>query len=109
MCSHTQCIAVLLNQITVEMKKVHLWQVTSPSQEQLSSSQPFAIDCLEPQQWLQWVLIPKMHQIIDMGTPLPQGFEIFPYFEQCWSGSVSYHQLLNLIQKLDELCHFSNG
>ncbi len=35
----------------------------------------------EPLEWLQWVLIPRMHQLLESGQPLPQNFAVTPYYE----------------------------
>lgn len=39
------------------------------------------MDTMEPVEWLQWVLIPRMHTLIDNAQPLPQAFAVAPYYE----------------------------
>ena len=39
------------------------------------------MDTLEPLEWLQWVLIPRMHQLLDNELLLPKDFAIAPYYE----------------------------
>lgn len=41
------------------------WQETAPHDSAFASDQPFFMDTLEPLEWLQWVLIPRMHQLLD--------------------------------------------
>ena len=36
---------------------------------------------MEPIEWLQWVLIPRMRQLLESGMPLPQNFAVAPYYE----------------------------
>lgn len=36
---------------------------------------------MEPLEWLQWVLIPRMRQLLESGMPLPQNFAVAPYYE----------------------------
>ncbi|MEF1291532.1 YqcC family protein, partial [Vibrio sp. M260118] len=48
-------IAELLNAVEAELRRIGLWQAQPPSEEALSSQEPFALDTLEPRQWLQWV------------------------------------------------------
>lgn len=57
------------------------WQETAPHDDAFASDQPFCMDTLEPLEWLQWVLIPRMHQLLDSEMPLPKNFAIAPYYE----------------------------
>ncbi|EHM48992.1 YqcC family protein [Yokenella regensburgei] len=57
------------------------WQETAPAQSAFLSDQPFCMDTLEPLEWLQWVLIPRMHQLLDNAQPLPTSFAVAPYYE----------------------------
>ena len=36
---------------------------------------------MEPLEWLQWVLIPRMHDLLDNKQPLPGAFAVAPYYE----------------------------
>ena len=38
----------------------------------------FFLDTMQPLEWLQWVLIPRMHALLDVGAQLPQNFAIAP-------------------------------
>jgi len=58
-----------------------LWQETIADPTALDSTQPFCMDTLEPHEWLQWVLIPRMHALLDSGYPLPTEFAVAPYYE----------------------------
>ncbi len=99
----TEIIADLLSELEHELDQLDLWQLTPPSAEQLNSRLPFAVDQLAPQQWLQWVFIPKMRELITQQAPLPVGFELSPYFSQEWHSPV-YAALLLVIQRIDEAC-----
>lgn len=57
------------------------WQETAPHESAFASEQPFCMDTLEPLEWLQWVLIPRMHQLLNSEMPLPKDFAIAPYYE----------------------------
>lgn len=58
-----------------------LWQEAMPHPAALDSTQPFCMDTLEPVEWLQWVLIPRLHILLDNGHALPGEFAIAPYYE----------------------------
>jgi uncharacterized protein YqcC (DUF446 family) len=47
------------------------WTAEMPSVEALSSQEPFCVDTLPFEQWLQWIFLPRMKQIIEQGEPLP--------------------------------------
>ncbi|MBS4494131.1 YqcC family protein [Cronobacter sakazakii] len=57
------------------------WQSAAPHSSAFESTQPFCMDTLEPYEWLQWVLIPRLHALLDAGAPLPQAFAVAPYYE----------------------------
>lgn len=96
-------IADLLNALQAELQSVGLWESQSPSDEQLASQEPFAVDKLAPQQWLQWIFIPRIRMLLTMSQTLPSDFSIAPYFEESWKGSREYSTLIALIHNLDEV------
>ncbi|MCX3311475.1 YqcC family protein [Pantoea vagans] len=76
-----QLITQRLEQLEAVMREHHLWQSTPPAEDALESREPFCLDTLEPLQWLQWVLVPRMHALIAAQHPLPQNFAVAPYYE----------------------------
>ncbi|WP_039970243.1 YqcC family protein [Vibrio sp. B1Z05] len=86
------------------LQQADLWEADRPSLEALSSEQPFAIDTLRPEQWLQWIFIPRMNQLLNANLALPRGFEITPYFEQVCSDDVRWHPVLEVLRQIDEVC-----
>lgn len=76
-----QLITQRLEQLEAVMREHHLWQSTPPAEGALESQEPFCLDTLEPLQWLQWVLVPRMHALIAARHPLPQNFAVAPYYE----------------------------
>lgn len=99
-----QQLLLLLDQLSPLMQRLNLWQEHAPQFEALQSSEPFALDRLAPEQWLQWVFIPKMFVIIEQKQPLPRGFAITPYFEECWKEHGEYMSLISLLRSIDEVC-----
>ncbi|MFV9670084.1 YqcC family protein [Pantoea sp. ARC607] len=76
-----QLITQRLEQLEAVMREYQLWQSTPPPEGALDSREPFCMDTLEPLQWLQWVLVPRMHALIAARHPLPQNFAVAPYYE----------------------------
>ncbi|MBV8041184.1 YqcC family protein [Pluralibacter sp.] len=86
------------------MREHHHWQESMPDDSAFASTQPFCMDTLEPLQWLQWVLIPRMRQMIDAGLPLPQTFAVAPYYEMALEATHPFRDtLLPELQQLDAL------
>lgn len=86
------------------LRNHQLWQCVAPLPETFESTQPFCMDTLEPHQWLQWVLIPRMHALIDSKHPLPSTLAIAPYYEMALEASHSVREpLLAALQELDIL------
>ncbi|WP_082957052.1 MULTISPECIES: YqcC family protein [unclassified Vibrio] len=84
--------------------RANLWEENSPSIDALNSTQPFAIDTLRPEQWLQWIFIPKMNGLISANQSLPSGFAIAPYFEQACADNMLWDEVIEVLRKIDEVC-----
>lgn len=70
-----------LQVIEALLRRHGYWQSSAPEPAVFESTQPFCMDTLEPVEWLQWVLIPRMHALLDGSLPLPQAFAVGPYYE----------------------------
>lgn len=65
-----------------EMKRLDLWQAATPHPTVLSSTEPFCIDTLTLPQWLQFVFVPRMSELIEAHRPLPTSCGIRPLAEE---------------------------
>ncbi|ASA56592.1 YqcC family protein [Vibrio gazogenes] len=93
-----------LNELEACLKMRQLWQNRPPSVQALSSRQPFAVDTLLPEQWLQWIFIPQMRQRIAEAAPVPSGFEMTPYFSEVWRDNPGYQPVIATLIKIEEHC-----
>lgn len=71
-----------LEQLQQTMQSLNLWQTVPPAQEAFLSEEPFSLDTMAPEEWLQWVFIPRMHALLESGAPLPNQIAISPYIEE---------------------------
>lgn len=94
-------LADLLLQIEAELRHQALWEGSTPSAAALLSTTPFCADTLHFNQWLQWLFVPRMKQILEQSLPLPQQCDIHTYVEQQCHGNCE--ELLRLIKRFDEL------
>lgn len=92
----SQMIIQRLQQVEAVMREHDHWQTQSPEAEAFASSEPFCLDTLEPLEWLQWVLIPRFHALLEAGAPLPQNFAVTPYYEVALSDTTAGHAALLL-------------
>ena len=72
-----QAILTALEALALSMRKEGVWPSTSPSNEALNSTVPFAVDAMDFESWLAFIFIPKMSQLIHSDAALPE-MEITP-------------------------------
>jgi len=100
----THLIIERLQQVEAVMREHDHWQAYSPEAEAFNSTEPFCLDTLQPLEWLQWVLIPRLYALIEAGASLPQDFAVTPYYEVALPPSTPGHAaLLAALNKLDAL------
>lgn len=54
-----------------ELRVLGWWAAEPPSAEALASQEPFCVDSLTFEQWLQWIFLPRMKQLLEAGAELP--------------------------------------
>lgn len=99
--SKAKAVTQTIEAIKSEMVRLSLWDTSPPSQEALSSQQPFCIDTLDFTQWLQWILIPRLEAILKTNIPLPNSSAIHTYAEEALQSRSDNTGLIALIQQLD--------
>lgn len=93
-----------LRAIEQSMRELALWQAAPPDPEAFSSQEPFCVGSMLAEEWLQWVLLPRMIALLDADAPLPTRFAIAPYFEEALKDKQpDCTPLLVLLQQLDSL------
>lgn len=55
-----------------ELRVQGWWDSVPPSPEALASEQPFCVDSLSFEQWLQWIFLPRMTVMLETGMTLPR-------------------------------------
>jgi uncharacterized protein YqcC (DUF446 family) len=81
-------VHALLIDIEAHLRQMGLWQDEPPAPEALASTQPFCIDTLGFDQWLQFIFLPKMYQLLDVGADLPTECAIAPMAEEFFRGKM---------------------
>lgn len=94
-------MADLLLELERELRAQGLWADEPPAPEHLSSTTPFAADLLDLEQWLQWIFVPTIKQMIEAGADLPEVCNIHPYAEECLKEMAEAERLLSILSKID--------
>lgn len=92
-----------LYKIERELKLLGLWQEDELDPALLESQQPFCCDTLRFEQWLQFVLIPKMFEILLLKKDLPKNMAIAPMAEYCWANQLDKQELIETLKEFDQM------
>lgn len=97
-------VAELLLDMEAELRRLQLWSAEAPAPAALASQQPFCIDTLCFSEWLQFIFLPRMHQLTRQQQPLPTSSAITPmaehYFQTLQLDSAA---LLEILRSMDTL------
>ena len=92
----------LLLALEEELKLQALWQAEAPSPEALESTLPFCVDSLEFHQWLQFVLIARLRQMMALSIPLPVQSALHPMATEVYKEEIELRaRLIALLAELD--------
>jgi len=93
----------ILEQLELELKQRSLWQVAPPTAEAMASTLPFCMDTLDFHQWLQFVLIARLRQMILLQMALPAHSALYPMATEVYKQELGYHStLIEILAELDE-------
>lgn len=99
-------IAEQLLLIERELRVQQLWDDVPPSAEALASVEPFAVDTLDFEQWLQWIFLPRMKMLLEQDLPLPNASGIQEMAEMVFASRAMQgrdRQLQILLKEFDQL------
>ncbi|WP_341503477.1 YqcC family protein [Gallaecimonas sp. GXIMD4217] len=92
-----------LEAIEMEMQVQGLWSDEEPAEEALASTQPFCVDTLAFEQWVQFVMLPKLKVMVQQGQA-PSNISVCPMAEESWKEhGERLDPLLDLFADVDEL------
>ena len=92
-----------------ELRVQGWWSDDVPSAEALASTVPFAVDTMSFEQWMQWILLPRMKEILEKGMALPNASGILVMAETVYSDRPEEsRQLRKLLAEFDQLISSSS-
>ena len=94
-----------LQRLENELRQLGWWSDVAPGADALQSNAPFCHDSMTFDQWLQWVFIPRIQEILQQKKPLPDNCAIAPMAEIAWAKepSAAVAGLTQLLFKIDAL------
>ena len=95
-----------LSEIEAEMKRIGMWQDKPPPAENLAVTQAFGADKLSFEQWLQFIFIPRVREIIAARAAFPAASQVHQKaFREwrMWGDMPNVDNLLALFKSFDEL------
>jgi uncharacterized protein YqcC (DUF446 family) len=97
-------VAEQLLLIERELRVLGWWSDSPPGNEVLASREPFCVDTLEFEQWLQWIFLPRMKVILEQDLPLPNASGIVEMAEMVYATRQAEVQVLQkLLAQFDRL------
>lgn len=99
-----QQLTVRLFSLEVVLRELDLWSEEEPQPHQLRSTAPFACDLLSLPEWLQYIFLPRMHELVQGRLALPEECNIEPYARESFAGrEAEFEELLTALAELDAL------
>lgn len=99
-------IHACLQSLEQALTAADLWSDNPPTAEQLASREPFCVDTMPFEAWLQWLFIPKMRELLAMPhfNGMPNRSDIHTMVDYVFQ---SYDEdtdaVVVLIKKIDQL------
>ncbi|RAU41380.1 MULTISPECIES: YqcC family protein [unclassified Pseudomonas] len=87
-----------------ELRVLGWWSDEPPSDDALASREPFCVDTLDFEQWLQWIFLPRMKIILEQDLALPNASGILEMAQMAYAGNArDTRHLQALLAQFDQL------
>jgi uncharacterized protein YqcC (DUF446 family) len=96
-------LANKIAEIEAEMVKADYWQTSALPEEAYDFEQPFAMDTMPFAQWLQFILIPRVNEILQQAGELPAESMLGVQAMREFDGELQAGRLVTLLSEFDEL------
>ncbi len=92
-----------LSAIEGELKRLGRWSTYELSEEQYEDMGAFGVNTMSYEQWLQFILIPTVKDIIESKEEFPDESNTGAYAVRYFDGDPDAFQLISLLCEFDEL------
>ena len=101
---HAYDVADRLLTIEIQLRHIKCWQSEPLAAEKYHSCEPFCLDTMSFEQWLQFVLLARLKQLIEDGQSLPRVSAVAAMAEEHFRSRPSQSQaLIRELAALDDL------
>ena len=91
----------VINEIENEMKRIGLWQNEPIKPEMYEFQEAFGADTMSFEQWIQFILIPRVCHIIKEKNDFPRKSNVSAYAVKNLDGIEDVSKLHNLLHEFD--------
>lgn len=99
-----QQLSDMLKTLEEGLQREELWLAQTPSNDALSSVEPFAVDTLTFIQWLQFLFLPQIKQICQEAAELPAVCSIAPMAEEYFKSiQINGDTIVSHLTQIDQL------
>ena len=98
--SHKE-VEILIIKLEEILREAKLWSSSAPPLEAFQSELPFSFDVMLFEQWLQFVFIPKMSEIVSNKSTLPESLQLLPMAEQSIGTAEDQSAIIEVIKQID--------
>lgn len=91
-----------LDRLQQAMMTEGLWSANAPDEKALLSTQPFCLDTLDFEQWLQFVMIPQFRLLVVNNMALPEQCQVANMAEEAFKHRHAA-QVLKALVAIDQL------
>ena len=92
-----------IDEIEEELRRLGRWQSEPLAAEKFDNMGAFGMNTMVPEQWLQFVLIPAVKQIIDGRKSFPGSSEVSVWATRNFDGDPDAGRLLTILREFDAL------
>src|SRR5210317_2243882 len=97
-------VAEALIDVEAQLRQLGQWDKIPPSTEALASQEPFCVDTLTLPQWLQFIFLPTLYEMLENEQALPERCGIAPMAEEFFRGSgLATNELVSALLRMDDL------
>lgn len=89
--------------IEAELQCLGRWAAEAPTPEQFTNMGPFGMHTMAFEQWLQWVLVPRVQEIITTKGTFPTSSQVSVFATREYDGDPDAAHLVDLLRDFDDL------
>jgi uncharacterized protein YqcC (DUF446 family) len=98
-----ETVQVRIDEIETEMKSIGMWHAEPLPPEAYDFHRAFAMDTMTFSNWLQFIFVPRVNQIIDSGEPFPTSSSVGAQAVREFDGDQEASRLCDLLSAFDRL------